>query len=63
MKELVKDVLLGIVIAAEIAAGVHFYLEDRRTADAVWFDSYPMTNQNITWEGAGYQKLTGSDAN
>ena len=63
MKELLKDILLGIVIAAEIAAGVHFCLEDKRAADAVWFDSYPMANQNITWEGAGYQKLTGSDAN
>lgn len=61
MKELVKNVILGIVIAAEIAAGVHFYLEDKRAAEAVWFDSYPMANHNIVWEGAGYQKITGSD--
>lgn len=63
MKEWVKDILLGIVIAAEIAAGVHFYLEDRRASEAVWFDSYPMANQNVVWEGAGYQKLMGSDEN
>ena len=61
MKELIKDVLLGIVIVAEIVAGLHFYLEDKRAAEAVWFDSYPMANQNIVWEGAGYQKITGSD--
>lgn len=61
MKELIKDILLGIVIAAEIAAGVQFYLEDKRAAQAVWFDSYPMVNQNVVWEGAGYQKMTGSD--
>ena len=61
MKELITDILLGIVIAAEIAAGVYFYLEDKRAAEAVWFDSYPMSNQNIVWEGAGYQKMTGSD--
>lgn len=62
MKELITDILLGIIIAAEIAAGVHFYIEDRKAAEAVWFDSYPMANQQITWEGAGYQKLTGSEA-
>ena len=61
MKELVKDIILVIVIAAEIAAVVHFYLEDKRVEEAVWFDSYPMVNQHITWEGAGYQKMTGSD--
>lgn len=28
--------------------------QDRRS---VWTGSYPMANQNITWEGAGYQPI------
>lgn len=31
--------------------------KDEQDRKAVWFDSYPMANQNIVWEGAGYQQI------
>lgn len=39
-------VLGGGIIGTEI--------EMARKNEAVWFDSYPMANQHIRWEGAGY---------
>lgn len=55
VKEAIKDILVGAIVAAEIAIGIHFYLEDKAARDAAWEMSIPMANQHIEWTGAGYQ--------
>ena len=54
-KETIKDIILAIVIAAEVFAGIHFFMEDRKAAEEIWIGSVPMANQKIEWTGAGYR--------
>ena len=58
-KEAIKDIILAIVIIAEIVIGIRFWMEDRAARDAAWEMSYPMANQRIEWTGAGYQGVSG----
>ena len=51
----IQTALIVIFVAADLALAVANYLLDRRNAEARWIGSYPMANQNIVWEGAGYQ--------
>ena len=51
----IQIALIVIFVAADLALVVANYLLDRRNAEARWIGSYPMANQNIVWEGAGYQ--------
>jgi hypothetical protein len=37
------------------------YREAPRKRDRIWFESYPMTNQRISWEGAGYDGIYGGN--
>ena len=55
VKEAIKDILVAVVVIAEIVIGIHFYLEDKAARDAAWEMSIPMANQHIQWTGAGYQ--------
>lgn len=55
VKEAIKDILVAVVVIAEIVIGIHFYLEDKAARDAAWAMSYPMANQHVEWTGAGYQ--------
>ena len=52
----IQIALIVIFVAADLALVVANYLMDLRNAEARWIGSYPMANQNITWEGAGYQQ-------
>ncbi len=56
-KERIKNILLAIILATEVAIGIYFYLEDKRAAEAVWIGSYPMANQHIEWTYAGKGEL------
>ena len=52
----IQIALIVIFVAADLALAAANYVMDRRNAESRWIGSYPMANQNITWEGAGYQK-------
>lgn len=54
--EKLKTIIMVILIAGDIALGVACWVQEKKAAEAVWFDSYPMANQHITWTGAGYQQ-------
>ena len=53
--EKLKTIIMVILIAGDIALGAACWIQEKKAAEAVWFDSYPMANQHITWTGAGYQ--------
>lgn len=53
----VLTVLAVISVVIMIAMiGLNIW-KDSQERETVWIGSYPMANQHITWEGAGYQPI------
>lgn len=52
-------ILFTLIVIGGGIAGTE--IEMARKRDRIWFESYPMTNQRISWEGAGYNGIYGGN--
>ena len=52
----IQYALIVLFVAADIALLALNYIQDKRKAEEQYIGTIPFANQNITWEGAGYQK-------
>ncbi len=52
-------ILFALIVIGGVIAGTE--IEMARKRDRIWFESYPMTNQRISWEGAGYNGIYGGN--
>ena len=59
-RERIKTGLCVLVLAAVLAGGTVELIRERQREAAKWTE-IPMANQRITWEGAGYNGIWGSD--
>ena len=47
--------LIVLFVSADIALLALNWLQDKKAAESRYIGTIPFANQNIVWEGAGYQ--------
>lgn len=52
-------ILFALIVIGGGIAGTE--IEMARKRERIWFESYPMTNQRVSWEGAGYNGIYGGN--
>ena len=58
MKDMMKNLILGLVVGIELTIGAWLLLTEQPTPSP-WTEVIPMANTGITWQGAGYNGIYG----
>ena len=53
----VLTVIAALIILGDIALGLVIWRREDAARKIAWENSYPMANQHVVWEGAGYQPI------